>query len=135
MGGTRFEELQIQTGATPQMLASRLKALEGSGMLERHAYTQRPVRYEYRLTEKGKAFYPVIHALRAWGETWCKSKGEDVAMHFSHRTCGHDIGLGNDCPICGTAIDQRDLVAELSPVFAKEREDRRLAFKAATSRD
>ena len=69
MGATRFEEIQIQTKATPQMLATRLKAMEAGGLIERHPYSQKPLRHEYRLTEKGRAFYPVIYALRAWGET------------------------------------------------------------------
>ncbi|MFP3187053.1 MAG: helix-turn-helix domain-containing protein, partial [Paraburkholderia sp.] len=36
MGATRYEEILIQTEATPQMLATRLKALEADGMVERH---------------------------------------------------------------------------------------------------
>ena len=35
MGATRFEEIQIQTEATPQMVATRLKSLEADGMIER----------------------------------------------------------------------------------------------------
>ncbi|WP_279571367.1 helix-turn-helix domain-containing protein [Paraburkholderia sp. BL10I2N1] len=66
--------LQIQTEATPQMAATRLKSLEADGMIERHPYSEKPLRREYRLTGKGRSFYPVIHALRAWGETWCKDK-------------------------------------------------------------
>jgi DNA-binding HxlR family transcriptional regulator len=129
MGATRFEEIQIQTEATPQMLASRLKALEANGMIERHPYSQRPLRYEYRLTEKGKAFYPVVRTLRAWGETWCKSRGEDIAVRFTHRACGQDVGLGDSCPVCGTAVERSDLVASLSDAFEKEREERKIAFK------
>ena len=129
MGATRFEELQIQTEATPQMLAARLKTLEADGMVERHRYSERPPRYEYRLTVKAQAFYPVIHALRTWGETWCKSRGEDVAVRFTHRACGHDVGLGNVCPECGTPVQREDLMAAVSPAYAKEREARKLAFK------
>ena len=69
----RFEEIQAQTGATPQMIATRLKKLEADGLVKRHVYSKRPRRHEYHLTEKGEAFYPVILALRAWGET-CASR-------------------------------------------------------------
>jgi DNA-binding HxlR family transcriptional regulator len=65
----RFEEIQAQTGATPQMIAARLKKLEADGLAKRCVYNKRPLRHEYHLTEKGEAFYPVILALRAWGET------------------------------------------------------------------
>jgi len=129
MGSTRFEEIQIQTGATPQMLASRLKALEADGMVERRPYNQKPMRYEYQLTEKGWAFYPVLYALRAWGEGWCKNEDEGLAMHFVHRACGHDVGLASICPHCGVPVQRRDLEATISQRFLGERTARREAFK------
>ncbi len=129
MGATRFEEIQIQTEATPQMLTSRLKALEAEGMVERRPYSEKPLRHEYRLTEKGAAFYPVIYALRAWGETWCKDEDEVVAMHYAHRTCGHDVGLANVCPHCGVPVERKDLIASVGEHFAAERERRRAAFR------
>lgn len=129
MGVTRFEELQIQTGATPQMLATRLKALEADGMIDRHPYQEKPLRHEYRLTEMGGAFYPVMYAYRAWGETWRKSKGQEYASRVVHRSCGHDVGLASICPYCGTPVERQDLVATLSPGYAQERAERRAAFK------
>jgi DNA-binding HxlR family transcriptional regulator len=134
MGATMYEEILIQTEATPQMLATRLKALEADGMVERHPYQERPLRYEYLLTEKGKAFYPVIQALRAWGETWCKSEDEGVAVRYTHRVCGHEVGLDNFCPKCREHVARRDLDATMSARFAKERENRREAYKAAKAR-
>jgi DNA-binding HxlR family transcriptional regulator len=133
MGASKFEEIQIQTEATPQMLATRLKSLEADGMIERHPYNEKPLRYEYRLTEKGKAFYPVIHALRAWGETWCKTRKEGLAVRFTHRKCGHEVGLDNFCPVCGEHVERKELDSTLSPKFANEREKRRDVFKAAKS--
>src|SRR5262249_41908662 len=94
MRSHRFEEIQAQTGATPQMIAARLKKLEADGLVERRRYNQRPPRYEYHLTAKGEAFYPVLLALRAWGEQWCKSPGEGRAVHYTHRPCGKPAGLG-----------------------------------------
>jgi DNA-binding HxlR family transcriptional regulator len=97
MGTGRFDDLQIQTEATPQMLATRLKKLEADAIVERHAYSERPLRFEYRLTEKGAALYPVILALRRWGETWCKTKEEGIAVGYLHKPCGKDPGLGPTC--------------------------------------
>ncbi|WP_459709824.1 winged helix-turn-helix transcriptional regulator [Paraburkholderia sp. 2C] len=130
MGVSRFEELQIQTEATPQMLAGRLKALEADGMIERHPYNEKPLRYEYRLTRKGWAFYPVIYALRAWGEGWCKDESEGVAVRFVHCECGADVGLANVCPNCGAPVTRNDLQPVVSGHYAKEREERRVAFKS-----
>ncbi|RKR36236.1 helix-turn-helix domain-containing protein [Paraburkholderia sp. BL17N1] len=129
MGATRFEEIQTQTEATPQMLAARLKSLEADGMIERHPYNEKPLRYEYRLTEKGRSFYPVIYALRAWGETWCKDEREEIAIRFVHRACGHDVGLGSVCPSCEVLVERKDLDASMSDQFAVERAERRAAFK------
>src|SRR5437764_1645676 len=70
MGNRRFDDMLVQTGATPQMLASRLKKLEAAGLIERRLYSERPKRHEYVLTAMGTDFYPVLLALRAWGEKW-----------------------------------------------------------------
>jgi DNA-binding HxlR family transcriptional regulator len=131
MGSHRFEELQAQTGATPQMMAARLKKLEADGLVERRLYKQRPPRYEYHLTEKGEAFYPVVLALRAWGETWCKSPEEGLAITYTHLTCGKPAGLGPVCESCGLRLRRQEMRAELNPAYRGEREARWEAFKAS----
>jgi DNA-binding HxlR family transcriptional regulator len=131
MGSHRFEEIEAQTGATPQMIAARLKKLDADGLVERQLYRERPRRYEYRLTEKGRAFYPVLLALRAWGETWCKPESDGLAVHFTHRTCGKPAGLGTVCEACGQPLRREDMIAELNPVYKHERDARWEAFKAA----
>lgn len=121
MGNGRFDELQAQTGATPQMLASRLKKLEASGLVERRPYSQRPLRHEYVLTAMGADFYPVILALRAWGEKWCKSEAESVAVQYTHIPCGMDPGLGMVCRHCGIELKRGELVATPSARYEEER--------------
>jgi DNA-binding HxlR family transcriptional regulator len=127
----RFEEIQAQTGATPQMIAARLKKLEAEGLVKRHVYNKRPLRHEYHLTEKGEACYPVILALRAWGETWCKSPREGRALNYTHRDCGKPAGLGPVCESCGKALHREDLIAEQAAKYRREREARWEAFKAS----
>lgn len=124
MGNSRFDDIQTQTEATPQMLASRLKKLETAGLIARQPYCTRPLRYEYMLTEMGTDFYPVLLALRAWGEKWCKSPKESVAVKYTHSPCGKDPGLGTVCQHCGMALERSDLVAKLSAKYDKERKDR-----------
>jgi DNA-binding HxlR family transcriptional regulator len=126
----RFEEIQAQTGATPQMIAARLKKLEAEGLVKRRIYNKRPLRHEYQLTKKGEAFYPVILALRAWGETWCKSPNEGRAVTYTHLTCGKPAGFGPACQSCGKPLHREDLVAEQAPKYRREREARWDAFKA-----
>lgn len=130
LGTRRFEEIQAQSRATPQMLTARLKKLEADGLIERRPYSDRPLRHEYHLTEMGRAFYPVFLALRAWGETWCKSANEEVAVRYTHIPCGQDPGLGPTCQKCGGVMRREDLSARLSESFEAERHARLDAFKS-----
>ena len=131
MGVHRFEELQAQTEATPQMMATRLKKLEADGLITRRVYSKRPLRHDYHLTEKGEAFYPVVLALRAWGEAWLKSPKEGRAVSFTHLTCGKPAGLGTVCESCGKALRRQDLSGKQAPRYEREREARWQAFKAS----
>ena len=133
MGSHRFDEIQAQTEATPQMVAARLKKLEADGMVERRPYSQRPLRHEYHLTEKGRAFYPVILALRAWGEGWCKEPGEGFAVTYTHTLCGQAAGLGPLCESCGKPLARSEMTAVLNPAYAHERVERARAFAGRRS--
>jgi len=67
--GPRFQELeQGLPGLAPNTLSSRLKSLESQGVIATRLYESHPPRYEYFLTEKGKALGPVLKALHGWGE-------------------------------------------------------------------
>lgn len=67
-GKTRFDEFQQSLGIAPNMLTRRLAALVKAGMLERRAYSIRPPRSEYLLTERGRDFRTVLIALLAFGD-------------------------------------------------------------------
>jgi DNA-binding HxlR family transcriptional regulator len=69
-GKRRFEEIQEALGAPRAVLTARLKRLCDEGMLERVAYQEHPPRFEYRLTEKGRAFWDVLAAMWRWGSDW-----------------------------------------------------------------
>lgn len=129
MGSHRFDEIQAQTGGTPQMIAARLKNMEADGLVARRPYNERPPRYEYHLTPKGQAFYSVVLALRAWGETWCKSPEEGLAVVYTHKACGQPAGLGPLCEHCGELLRREELISEPSAAYIEERNARREAFK------
>ncbi|MFE2844612.1 winged helix-turn-helix transcriptional regulator [Streptomyces scopuliridis] len=65
-GYTRFDEFQANIGLSSSMLTSRLKTLVERGILERRPYQERPVRYEYVLTDLGRSLRRVLVALAAW---------------------------------------------------------------------
>lgn len=129
LGSRRFDDIQAQTGASSQMLTTRLRRLEADGLVARTPYSQRPPRFEYRLTEKGKAFQPVIFALRAWGETWCKEPGEELAVHIRHRSCGSEVDFDGHCRTCGTSVPRTEMIAEPGPGYAAERARRQAAYR------
>ena len=128
LGQSRFQDLQAQTGATSQMLAARLKRLEADGLVERHPYSERPPRHEYRLTPKGRHLMPVILALRTWGEQWCKPAGEQPATRMFHRACGSELELDGKCPACGGLVAWTDMRGQPSEAYAEERARRAADF-------
>ena len=68
-GKTTYGELHDSPEGIPTtILADRLRRLEGAGLVERSAYQERPVRYSYRLTEKGRELGGVLLALVEWGK-------------------------------------------------------------------
>jgi DNA-binding HxlR family transcriptional regulator len=67
-GATRFDQFEETLGIAPNMLARRLETLVEAGMLERRLYSERPPRHEYVLTDRGRAFQPVLSALKTFGE-------------------------------------------------------------------
>jgi DNA-binding HxlR family transcriptional regulator len=68
-GPQRFQEFEDGLpGVAPNTLSARLKALESESVIETRLYQNHPPRYEYLLTDKGKALGPVLKALYAWGE-------------------------------------------------------------------
>jgi DNA-binding HxlR family transcriptional regulator len=70
-GPLRFQELEKGLGGVaPNTLSARLKSLERAGVIGTRLYESHPPRYEYFLTDKGKALGPVLKALYAWGERY-----------------------------------------------------------------
>ena len=68
LGRRRFDELQESLGIARNVLTDRLNRLVDEGILERVPYSERPPRYEYRLTDKGLELNVALTALRQWGD-------------------------------------------------------------------
>jgi DNA-binding HxlR family transcriptional regulator len=119
LGSRRFDDLQGQTGASPPILSQRLKRLEATGVLRREAYSDRPPRHEYRLTAMGRDLWPVVVAMKAWGDKWLD--GDATAVAIEHKGCGHTIVPRMTCPDCGEPLQAHDARTRLSPEFERER--------------
>lgn len=74
LGLRRFDEIRDNLGIARNVLTDRLARLVDEGILERTAYSERPVRYEYRLTKKGQDLRIALTALRQWGDEYLVDK-------------------------------------------------------------
>ena len=67
-GKHTFQELQnSEEFFPPNLLSQRLKRLIAWGLIEKEAYQDRPTRYRYRLTDKGRELEPVLLQIMNWG--------------------------------------------------------------------
>jgi DNA-binding HxlR family transcriptional regulator len=68
-GSATYGDLQnSREGIPTNILADRLKKLEGAGIIAKSPYQERPVRYAYKLTGKGRDLSDVLGALVRWGK-------------------------------------------------------------------
>lgn len=79
-GLRRFDEFSRSLDIAPNMLTRRLNSLVEDGLLERRAYSERPLRYEYVPTAKGEDFRVVLMAFVAWGNRHYAPEGESVQI-------------------------------------------------------
>ena len=68
--GTYTEFQQSPEGIPTNILAERLKRLQIAGIIEKLPYQERPLRYRYQLTDKGRDLYPVLSAMIDWGNRY-----------------------------------------------------------------
>ena len=93
MGLTRYDDLQASTGIPTTTLAGRLKHLEATGLIERRPYQERPPRFEYVLTAKGRDLWKVTTALREWGDRWDASGLGAPTVELVDRETGRQVEL------------------------------------------
>ena len=67
LGKCTYGELQSSPEGIPtNILADRLKRLQEEGIVYKTAYQERPRRYTYHLTDKGKDLMPVLRSMVQW---------------------------------------------------------------------
>ncbi|CAB3766748.1 HxlR family transcriptional regulator [Burkholderia sp. MSh2] len=69
-GLTRFGEFQKSLGLAKNILSTRLRNLVEHGILETVPASDGSAYHEYVLTDKGRGLFPLLVALRQWGETY-----------------------------------------------------------------
>ena len=113
LGVTRFEDFHERLGISRNVLNQRLGSLVEAGVLERVAYCEHPPRYDYRLTDKGRDLWPVLTAMRQWGDRWAAPAGPPLEL--IHTACGHVAEMVLTCSVCGQRATARDVRAVAGP--------------------
>ena len=134
LGTRRFEDFRERLGIARNILTDRLEGLVEEGILERRQYQERPVRFEYRLTEKGLDFYEIIIALKKWGDRWSVREEGNLPLLLRHNACGRVFDAISVCPHCREEVDPRGVTYELGPGAGPDeirRYEQRMAERAA----
>lgn len=113
-GVTRFDEFQARLGIARNILAKRLDTLVEHGVLERRCYDEARGRYDYVLTDKGKALWPVLVTIRQWGDEWVVGAGKEPVV-MVHATCGERTTAVLACDHCGEELQGRDVRVVAGP--------------------
>ena len=114
LGITRFDEFQQRLGIARNVLTTRLDTLVDHGVLERRTYDEARQRHDYVLTEKGSALWPVLVAIRQWGDDWILGEAH-APMELVHTGCGARTHLDLHCRACGEPVTGRDVQSVPGP--------------------
>lgn len=66
-------------GITTNILASRLKEMIVNGLIEKKAYQEKPMRYEYNLNQSAKDLLPIVQSMSKWADQYvsgCRTLSE-----------------------------------------------------------
>jgi DNA-binding HxlR family transcriptional regulator len=113
MGVTRFDQFRERLGISRNILNQRLLRLVEEGLMNRVQYSEHPPRYEYRLTAKGRDLWPVLTAMRQWGDKHAAPDGPPLQV--IHKACGRVSQAVMTCSACGERLSPRDVRAVAGP--------------------
>jgi DNA-binding HxlR family transcriptional regulator len=86
LGNHRFDQLLTSLRVASNVLTDRLNRLVAEGILDRVRYSERPQRFEYHLTRKGRELGTPLLALMQWGDRYVSEKPPRIARRSSDRS-------------------------------------------------
>jgi DNA-binding HxlR family transcriptional regulator len=110
LGVTRFDQFQERLGISRNILNQRLARLVEEGILDKVPYSEHPPRYDYRLTAIGRDLWPVLTAMRQWGDKHAAPDGPPLEL--VHKACGKVSQAVMTCSVCGERLTARDVRAK-----------------------
>jgi DNA-binding HxlR family transcriptional regulator len=113
IGVSRFDALHAHLGVSRKVLTARLARLVSDEIVVKRAYTKRPERFDYLLTDKGWQLCDILLAISAWGDRWTMDGTGPPAL-IRHRGCGQPTAAEIRCSHCGEPLRAAD--AEVTPL-------------------
>ncbi|HEX7094613.1 MAG TPA: helix-turn-helix domain-containing protein [Acidimicrobiales bacterium] len=109
-GVRRFDEFASDLGIARNLLADRLSRLVQHGILAKVPYSERPLRHEYRLTDRGLDLSPALVALMRWGDKHLA--GDEPPVVLLHKSCGHPFDQVFVCRHCDETLTPRQITSD-----------------------
>lgn len=116
LGISRFDAIQRNLGLSRKVLAQRLRSLVEHDVVSRTTYQSAPVRYDYRLTDKGKDLAMVLIAMQRFGDKWVFGP-ERAPVVWHHLACGQQSEPVLCCDKCGLPVGPDDAIPGPGPGF------------------
>jgi DNA-binding HxlR family transcriptional regulator len=115
-GVRRFEDFIGRTGVPRQVLSNRLATLTERGILSKQTYREPGVRprAEYVLTPKGVEVYPILVAMRQWGDRY-EADPAGAPLVMLHRDCGAEVSAHLRCADGHAVPSAREVVHSPGP--------------------
>jgi len=114
-GTRRFVDFQKELGIARNILCDRLARLVDKQVLAKVEVGEHGSRCEYRLTGKGRDLFPIVVALRQWGDKWNPAP-EQTTLDLRDRQSGEPIRQVDVLSADGRPLSVRDvLVKEDAP--------------------
>lgn len=120
LGATRFGDFKARLPISNSVLTARLRTLTTAGLLERRQYQDRPQRFEYTGTSRGRSLWPVLLSIWEWERHWVPDHAEPLPA-MRHAACGADFAPAVVCRSCGERADDKDVVPQWGPSGSWER--------------
>jgi DNA-binding HxlR family transcriptional regulator len=103
LGVKRFDHIQRDLGIARNILSDRLGKLVDHEILQKRRYSERPARFEYRLTAKGRDLYPIVVTLMQWGDQHAAGPA-GAPVELVHGPCGQVTHASLTCDVCGEGV-------------------------------
>lgn len=120
LGTTRFGDFKSRLPISNSVLTARLRTLTTAGLLERRQYRDRPQRFEYTGTSRGRSLWPVLLSIWEWERHWVPDHAEPLPA-MRHAVCGADFAPLVTCRSCGETAGDKDVVPQWGPSGSWER--------------